>query len=307
MPQHFDISGKKLIGQDPKAYCQLVGYKDQECILLDTGSTLSQLTADSVILLPALKLAVHLEMQSTYDPLIGERILQYNVPLHMRLWIDVDSVLVLLRKEADGPNITGKVTWANLEFNYRVFRLWEMSEDDIMNMPLAVLPFAPLCNVKDERVGEVLHKMNERLIADALSEKESTEFWATTQILLGLRFSAEEAAAKVMEVFTVEIFKDSSVYQQIVHIGELKGIDTGMQLGEKRGILIGEEKGIQIGRQDGELEEARNLLLLMGQSKFGNPSESLLSMLNSINSKNTLEKLAVKLLGVDNWEELFAE
>src|SRR5207247_64915 len=74
---------------------------------------------------------VHLELQASYDRELGERILQYNVLVGRRHRQPVQSIAILLRREADGPTMTGTVQHAlpgggpYLEFRYLVVRAWQ--------------------------------------------------------------------------------------------------------------------------------------------------------------------------------------
>ncbi|MFN0052559.1 MAG: hypothetical protein ACKV0T_10215, partial [Planctomycetales bacterium] len=97
---------------------------------------------------------LNLEFQTSYDALLGRRLLRYNVLLWDRHSIPVRSVAILLRPEADGREMTGRVEerlpWQqlNLRFEYEVIRLWELSPEVILAGGLGTLPLLPLTNVK---------------------------------------------------------------------------------------------------------------------------------------------------------------
>src|SRR5207244_415973 len=73
----------------------------------------------------------HLELQSTYERDLGDRVLQYSVLLYRRHHLSVTTVITLLRPEADGPGMTGVVQLYRpngscyLNFSYDVVRAWQ--------------------------------------------------------------------------------------------------------------------------------------------------------------------------------------
>jgi len=62
---------------------------------------------------------------------------------------------------------------------------------------------------------------------------------------------------------------------------------------------------LEEGEAQGRLLEGRNLILRQGRKRFGEPSEANMAQLNAINSVETIEALAERLLDVENWQNLF--
>jgi len=56
----------------------------------------------------------------------------------------------------------------------------------------------------------------------------------------------------------------------------------------------------------GRAEEARRVLLLQGETKFGSRDEEAGGVIEAINDLQRLEELAVRLLNVNSWKELLA-
>jgi hypothetical protein len=56
--------------------------------------------------------------------------------------------------------------------------------------------------------------------------------------------------------------------------------------------------------EEGEANEARKMLLLMGSDRFGEPSEKIAAHLDAETDLGRLESLAIRLLHVKTWEEL---
>ena len=78
--------------------------------------------------------------------------------------------------------------------------------------------------------------------------------------------------------------KDSKTYQAIIEEGRVEGVAIGEARGEARG--------------------ERNLILLIGGKRFGEPSTATLAQLEAIAIPAELERLAARLLEVESWSEL---
>jgi hypothetical protein len=95
---------------------------------------LSTVTAqvDKVFRIPgAIPWLLHLEFQASRDPYLWRRVLKYNALLHERHGLPVHSVVVLLRREADDPKLTGGVQYrpapglGSMDFRFQVVRVLE--------------------------------------------------------------------------------------------------------------------------------------------------------------------------------------
>ena len=56
--------------------------------------------------------------------------------------------------------------------------------------------------------------------------------------------------------------------------------------------------------KEGRLEEVRNILLLQGRDRFGEPSAKIIALLFTETDLGRLEALAIRLLHVKTWAEL---
>jgi len=99
--------------------------------------------------------------------------------------------------------------------------------------------------------------------------------WAATYVLLGLRYSDEFAQALFEEVLGME---ESATYQAIVRRG----------------------------RTEGRAEEARRVLLLQGEAKFGPPDAARRGVIENLSDLARLEDLAIRLIHASSWDELLA-
>jgi hypothetical protein len=169
-------------------------------------------------------------------------------------------------------------------FRYDVVRVWQRPVEEILAAGLPVLPLAPVSNVAEERVAEVLLAISERLAREASPEQAAT-LWNATRILMGLRYREEQVIAFIEGVsamlFGIEGIEESSVYQGILRKGEAQG-------------------AIQ-----GALEEARKNLLRLGSKKLGPPGERIAAELIAIGDLDRLHELIDRILDVSTWDELF--
>jgi hypothetical protein len=63
-------------------------------------------------------------------------------------------------------------------------------------------------------------------------------------------------------------------------------------------------RGREEGRTEGRAEEARRLLLLQGETKFGPPDAATRAALENIEDLARLEELGVRFVGASTWQEL---
>ena len=104
-PRPFDVATRRLIETDPAGWLALAGLPvDGPVRLLDSdvATVLTEVDAASPWL-------AHLEPQTTHDPVLPRRMLQYHVLLLHRHDKPVASTVNLLRPEADGPELSGYI------------------------------------------------------------------------------------------------------------------------------------------------------------------------------------------------------
>ena len=220
----------------------------------------------------------HVEFQSTYDPMLGLRLLRYNVLLRYREGLPVRSVTLLLRPEADGRELAGVFEQGDpggehyLLFRYKVVRAWERPVEPILTGPLGTLPMAPLADAPPEALPAVIRSMKERLDREA-EDAERADLWTATYLLMGLRFS-DELIAELLR--GVRDMKESTTYQAI----------------------------LREGRAEGRIEGERRLLLKVGRQRFGEPDAETLASIESLSSLEEIDGLANQLMVASSWGEL---
>ena len=82
--------------------------------------------------------------------------------------------------------------------------------------------------------------------------------------------------------------EESVTYQAIIAKGRIKGI----------------AEGIAEGKVEGKVEEARKMLLLIGDAHLGSPSKSVLNAIQAIAEVEQIEDLARRVNAVPSWEAL---
>ena len=115
------------------------------------------------------------KIQSGHDPLLPIRLLEYHALLLRRHLCRVASTIVLLRPEADGPELSGRfeshdpIGDVSITFEYRVIRLWERPVEELLSGGIGILPLAPLV-VEPARLPDVIARLDERFDREVSSD-----------------------------------------------------------------------------------------------------------------------------------------
>ena len=293
MPKPFDSATKQLIEFDPQAWLDAAGLPGTVVELIDADLSSVTSEADRFVRVASPNCLAHIELQSSYDATMGGRILRYNVLGTVKFGLPVQSVVFLLRPEADGPSLSGRVEYridgsddCFLTFGYRVVRVWELSAAELLRGALGTLPLALVSDIDVADLPAAVERMETRLHEEAEPGERKT-LWTTAYLLMGLKYPKEFAAQLLRGV---QELKESVTYQAILEEGELKGV------------LKGQAKG----KIEGKIEGERKMLLLAGEKRFGAPDGSVLAALDGIDSPSRFEGLMSRLFEVESWQELVA-
>lgn len=275
----FDASLKYLIERFPEDWAQLIGIRQGPVEVVEADLSTVTAEADKVLRIGSAEpWHAHLELQASYDADLPNRVLRYNVLLNARLGTPVHSTVVLLRKEADGRRMTGRVEIAipgnapHLTFTYDVVRAWELPVENLLNAGLGVLPLAPIAETRKEALPGVVRRMEQRLD----HQPEAGTLWTAASVLMGLRY--EEAFIDRL-LAGVRNMKESVTYQAIIREGVIKGEESG----------------------------ARDMFITMASARLGAPSAEIVERLENIHDPNALKNLGIRALKVESWAELFGE
>jgi predicted transposase YdaD len=210
---------------------------------LDPDLSTVQPVADKVFrLLPPAAGLLHIEPQTSWDGEFPGRLLLYNVLLEHRHGGPVHTVALLLRREANSPQLTGTLSrvMANgreyLRFNYSVIRVWELSADALLAGELGTTPLALLTDDAAPRLPELVTRLAERVQRDEPSQQQRAVLLSSAYILLGMRY--DKAIAKAL-FQGVQKMRESSTYQAILEEGRAEGQQEMLleQLRERFGVV----------------------------------------------------------------------
>ena len=283
---------KTLVETTPEDWPTLLGQPPAPVTVIDADIATISGAADKVLRVagepPYL---LHLEFQSGHDAVEvpGELHLRATL-LEKRHGLRVRAVGVLLRPEADSPQLTGvrQVGFPGEEaydiFHYRVLRIWQVPPDQLLAGGIGLLPLAPISAVTEPELPRIIQKLKGRLEQRG-ARPLAPQLWSATYVLLGLRYSQDLAHVLLRGVLSM---KESSTYQAIL----------------AEGIALGKAEGKAEGEAEGAVSEARKLLMLQGAREFGPPPARVRAALERVTDLARLEELGVRLLRAKSWQEL---
>lgn len=287
-PRPFDTTTRLLIESDPAGWLSWIGLPADgpvQVLESDVSTVLAEVDKALRVDGPAPWLA-HIEIQTGRDRRLPSRMLQYHALLHHRHDLRVESTVVLLRPEADGPDLSppfelhGMTGDRTVAFWFRVVRLWERPAEELVQSGLGVLPLAPIAAVERERLPDLIRQMQERVEREAPPEYAG-ELWAAISLLMGLRYDDNETRHLLRGIRGMH---ESSVYQALLEEGR--------------------EEGREQGREQGQLLDARQIVAELGTAKFGAPDAATRSLLERVSDVAALHRLAVGVLSASSWDDL---
>ena len=278
----FDAATKQLVEMRPADWVEFLGLPlgtGAEVMEADLATVSTE--ADKVVRVqtdpPYL---LHVEFQAGKDD-IAERTLRYNVLLWYRHKLPVESVVVLLRRAADlGQNagrlqIAGQNNASVLDFRYTVVRIWEQNAQDFLSGGLGLLPLAPLANVAETDLPDIINQMQARIERE--TPVQARLLWTTTYLLLGLNYKPAFINDLLKGVLQLQ---ESSTYRAILEEGERKG------------------------RLEGRVEGEKQLFMRLAVRRLGTPTPQAQAALDQLTTLAAWENLADRLLSVETWDDL---
>lgn len=278
MPKPFDAAMKSLIEAFPADWLRLVGVPAAEPIEV-LSPDLSTVTAAADVLLRSGGVVVHIDAESGPDENLASRLLLYNVLAHRHSGLPVHSVAVLLRSNAKAANLTGELAYGphphgEVRFRFEVVRVWETPMADLLAagpglMPLAVLGKPPAGHSREQAIpGVILRAADEA--RKAVPPDHAARVVIAALILAGMHTDRDSLQFVVQRLQTME---------------------------ERNA-------AIELFEEWGAIKHGKKTILLMGKEKFGDPTPEQEQNLRSIEELARLDRLSVRLLKVDSWDEL---
>jgi predicted transposase YdaD len=285
----FDVATKELVWDDPAAWLQRFGIACASAVdVIDSDITTLTATADKVIRVAEPEpYLVDIELQSYHDADLVRTLWFRQVALDYRHKSPVLSVVVLLRKEANSPHLTGayerKVPdgFQTNCYNYKVVRLWQDDPELYLNASVALVPLAPLTNVSPTELPALVQRMKDLIGQEP--RPHAAKLFAVAYLLMGLRYE-DDLTNQLFE--GIEIMKESTTYQSILREGR--------------------QEGRQEGESVGRVREAQRILRLQGTKRFGAPSPEIAAALDGIQDVDRLEALGERILELElkGWDDL---
>jgi predicted transposase YdaD len=289
LPKDYDATVKALLETSPGDWPRLVGLPDRGAVVIDADVSTVSGGADKVIRFgdPPEGL-VHLEFQSSPDRSVPGRAFMYNAILGFRHHLPVQTVVVVLRPEADLRNLTGvyerrfpgRPPYQRSE--YQVIRVWQLPPETFLTGGPGLLPLAPISAVTKSELPTVIERMKGRL---SPRTGLAGDLWTATEVLMGLRYP-ESLVERLLQ--GVRGMEESVTYQAIVR----KGLEKGRAEGKVEGLA------------EGRAEEARQMVLLLGEQRYGPPDARSRRALDAITDRERLRQLALRLQTAGSWAEL---
>ncbi len=202
--------------------------------------------------------------------------------LNVKHDLPVHTVAILLHPGADGPELTGMLRQQSpdgrcrLEFCYHLVRAWEWDTEVLLAGGLGMLPLAPLSAQELDQMPMIIERMKQRVDPVSVTA-EISELWTSAAIMAGLRFPWE----LIKHCFGgITSMRESSTIQAFI------------------------EEGLQQGRSEGKAQEARGIILLLGQMRFGAADDAVKSSLDEIHDLERLEALIKRIMIASSWDDL---
>jgi len=288
----YDPTVKTLVEIEPESWPAFLGKPTGPTTVIDSDIATVSGAADKVLRVSAdPPYLLHLEFVSGHDAAALPRKLHVrNGLLEDRHDLRVRSAVVLLKPEADSPQLTGFYEHrfpgeeAYLTFRYQVVRVWRLPPEPLLTGGLPLLPLAPISAVTEAELPGIIQRMEQRL-ESRRTLKQAQKVWGAAYLLLGLRYSPSLAAQLFRGVLSM---KESSTYQAILEEGRVKGLDEGLT------------KGLTLGA----VAEAKRVLRLQGETAFGPPDARTAAALERINDLPQLEELLKRERTASSWQEL---
>jgi predicted transposase YdaD len=240
---------------------------------------------------------IQIEVQSTNDPAIAFRMLDYLVLVtraHGRV-----PKQILLYVGRDPLRMPAQFEWADGVARFALLDIRELNGDALIASPELsdnVLGILAQLNNSRDALRRILEKV-------AASRREEAEYYYRALLILaGLRgletVVQEEAQHMSLEIDISENKVLGPAYRRAVEEGREKGRQEGLQ----KGLQEGRTEGRQEGRQEGEIGLLRRLI----ERKFG-PLPSWAEQKLAKYPAGDLEQLGIRLLEAATIEDLLPQ
>lgn len=168
------------------------------------------------------EVVLHIEFQTSPDEDIPFRMTDYRLRVYRR-YPNKEMYQVVIYLKPSNSELVYQNTFelTNLRHQFNVIRLWEQATDSFLNNS-GLLPFAVLTRTDNPR--ETLTQIAD-LIDSMPNKQQQSDISASTAILSGLKLDQDS----IKRILRSDIMKESVMYQEIFHEGEVKGEKQAIQ------------------------------------------------------------------------------
>lgn len=187
MPGHLDDTLKHLTELSAQDWVVRGGWSAAPATLIDADIATISGATDKVIRvtgLPDWLLAV--DFLAGHDAVAKlPDVLLYNSALFKRHRLRVRSLVVLLHRGADSPQLTGLYERGfpgepfDVALRYRIVRVWQVPAEQWLSGGLGLVPLAPLGEVRQKELPAVIARMKQRLDREAPAS-DARDLWSAT-------------------------------------------------------------------------------------------------------------------------------
>src|SRR6266516_1250296 len=226
MAEPWDDSLKTFINENPQDFVTWLLEDAQFKKKLQTEFKTRTIRADG--LLEAAQhgkdMLLQIEFQSTNDPTIGERLLEYSFEAKRTHKLPVSSCVIYLRVVGEVQQSPLRWTLPDdrqvLRFDYRIIELAKIPTDELRQKDLkGLLPLLILTQ------GGATHEVVEEVISKLVAS-EQQELLPITELLSSLVFTSGPDREWILWRFNQmqNILRETWAYQEILQEGELEGL-----------------------------------------------------------------------------------
>lgn len=230
MPRQWDDSLKMFISENPQDFASWLFEGAQVKGKLLTEFKTRTIDADALleVMLNGEDMLLQIEFQSTNDPTIGARLLEYNFEAKREHKLPVHSCVIYLKNDGDVPRSPLKWKLPNgqevLQFHYQSIELGRLPTEALRRTRLiGLLPLLIL--TKDGATHEVV----EEVIA-GIEAAEKRDLLPITKLLASLVFTRESDKEWIIWRFNKmsDILRETWAFQEIVQEGELRALHQAL-------------------------------------------------------------------------------
>lgn len=226
MPGQWDDSLKMFISENPQDFASWLLEGAQVKRKLFTEFKTRTIDADALleVVLNGEDMLLQIEFQSTNDPAIGERLLEYNFEAKREHKLPVHSCVIYLKNDGSVPK--SPLSWKLpngrevLQFHYQSIELGKLSTEALRRAHLTgLLPLLIL--TKDGATREVV----EEVIA-GIEAAGKQELLPITKLLASLVFTSGPDKEWIIWRFKQmsDVLRETWAYQEILQEGELRAL-----------------------------------------------------------------------------------